>query len=225
MMKYKTHVLFSIMLLSTSLLAQQDNKANDILDKVRDGLSALSASFQQYEVDANDRKSEVLTGVVWLRAPDQFKWQYQEPVPQLIMANGKQVWVYDEDLEQVTVKQQRSQQNPIYVLLNKELSEKNYQISYDQSTQSTHQFGDKQVSLQWVKMTPLQSSEEVKEVYLGIRDNQLSVLKLKNQLDNVVVFEFDEVKRNPQLAQSFFTFIVPEGTDVIRESAPDIGEF
>lgn len=221
MVKIKALALFCLLIINVDLYAQENNKASDMLDKVRKGLTSLSANFQQYEVDANDRKSEVSTGLMWLRAPDQFKWQYQKPIPQLISANGKQVWVYDEDLEQVTVKQQRSQQNPIYVLLNKELSEKNYQISYEDDAKNS---GGTKENVHWIKMVPNQPSDEVKIVWLGIKNEQLTVLKLQNQLDNLVVFEFAEIKRNPSLDADFFTFNVPKGTDIISETA-DVGEF
>ncbi len=218
-MTKKTPLLFFMLLaISTLSVAQNSPTANELLDSVRKDLSALSAKFEQYEVDANDHRSETSTGLVWLKAPDQFKWQYQQPVPQLISANGQQVWVYDEDLEQVTVKQQRSEQNPIYVLLNKERSEQNYAIVFDQQMTASDQ------ALQWIKMTPKQPSDEVKVVWLGIKDNNLSVLKLQNQLDNTVVFVFDDIERNPTLETGFFTFDVPKGTDVISETA-DIGEF
>ncbi len=224
MVKIKSLMLFSLLIFNTVLYSQTNTSASDVLDKVRQNLTSLSANFQQYEVDANDRKSEVSTGIVWLRAPDQFKWQYQKPIAQLISADGNQVWVYDEDLEQVTVKQQRSQQNPIYVLLNKELSEKNYQITYDESAAKEGSDDEQKDKVQWVKMIPNQPSDEVKIVWLGIKNEQLSVLKLQNQLDNLVVFEFDDIKRNPPLTDDFFTFIAPKGTDIISESA-GIGEF
>ena len=109
------------------------DSAEQILDNVRKDLHTLSAEFIQYEIDPNDRMSEQSTGHMWLSSPDQFKWVYNTPAPQLIIANGDRIWIYDEDLEQVTIRQQDSTQNPLYVLLNKQQTEENYFIEIVQS--------------------------------------------------------------------------------------------
>jgi len=205
-MKVNLLILSTLLVLSLPVMAE--NNANQLLDEVRNGLQSMSADFEQYEIDANERQSEILKGKMWLNAPDQFKWEYFDPAPQLIIANGEKVWIYDEDLEQVTIKQQNSTQNPIYVLLNKNETDKNYQVKLEETA------GD----LQWFNMTPNVASDEIKQVWLGIDNNNIKILKLKNQLDNIVVFEFSNVIRNPELPDDFFTFIPPEGIDIIRDS-------
>ena len=219
-MKIKSALILSLLLMATVTLANDNSEkeANKLLDKVRKNLLSLSADFEQYEKDVNGNISEKSTGKVWLKAPNQFKWAYKNPVPQLIMADGQEVWIYDEDLEQVTVKKQHSKQNPIYVLLNKKLTEDNYSVSL-----VPHEKGKKQ-KIQWVSLLPKTPSDEVKIVWLGITAKKLSVLKLQNQMDNIVIFEFDNMKRNPQLEDGYFTFKIPEGTDIIRDTAK-IGEF
>jgi len=220
-MKSKILIIFILTFVFTLSFAKSDStkQANKILDKLRKDLNALVADFEQYEIDANDNQSEKSTGKVWLKAPNQFKWQYQQPLPQLIVASGQQVWIYDEDLEQVTIKQQRNKQNPIYVLLNKEKTDKNFIVSLSEETSKANKN-----ALQWVVMTPKKPSEDVKKVWLGIKDNNLNILKLQNQLDNIVVFKFNNIKKNPELDKNFFSFDIPKGTDIIRDG-PTIGEF
>ncbi len=203
-------ILFLSLLLnfSTSILA--DN-ANQLLDNVRKDLISLSADFKQYEVDPSQRMSEVSTGKMWLNAPNQFKWEYFDPAPQLIVASGQKVWIYDEDLDQVTIKQQDSTKNPIYVLLNKEMTETNYTVEkWNEDSE--------QVGIDWIILTPKVAGDEIKQVWLGVADNELKVLKLKNQLDNIVVFEFSNSVKNPELSEDFFTFTIPNGVDVITDS-------
>jgi len=219
-MKFKLSLALFV-LMATSVSLAKDNlekKANKLLDKVRKDLLSLTADFEQYEIDANNIQSEKSTGKVWLKAPNQFKWEYQLPVPQLIMADGKEVWIYDEDLEQVTIKKQKSEQNPIYVLLNKKLTEDNYSLALIPKEKAKKQ------NIDWISMTPKTPSEEVKVVWLGIKDKKLSILKLQNNMDNIVVFKFKNMQRNPDLSEGYFTFEVPEGTDVIRNTV-EIGEF
>ncbi len=219
-MKIKTLTLSVMLFLSPLILAKESkDDANQLLDELRKDLTSMSAEFRQYDVDASERISEVTTGKMWLNAPDQFKWEYLDPAPQLIVANGQKVWIYDEDLEQVTIKQQDSAQNPIYVLLNKELTETNYRVEnwYSNGKEPSKESGEKS-GINWISLIPRGASNEIKQVWLGILDNNLKILKLKNQFENIVVFEFSNIVKNPQLTDDFFTFIPPDGIDVIRDS-------
>lgn len=213
-------IIFYTLLFIPSILLAEDTKitAEQVLDKVRKDLNGLEANFIQYETDVNGNKSEDSTGKVWLSAPNQFKWEYKKPIPQLIIADGKQVWVYDEDLEQVTIKHQNSQQNPIYILLNKEQTQQHYTTSLIKKLEGQNN------SVQWIQMLPKKPNDDIKVVWLGIENNNLVSLKLQNQLDNLVVFEFLNVKRNPQLKDGFFNFVVPKGVEVLRNGL-EIGEF
>jgi outer membrane lipoprotein carrier protein len=216
-MKNKFKLVFALLFVSSMLIAAETKiTAEQVLDNVRKDLNSLEADFIQYETDANGNRSEDSTGKVWLNAPNQFKWEYQKPIPQLIVADGKQVWVYDDDLEQVTIKQQNSQQNPIYVLLNKDQTQEHYTVSLVNKVDTD--------TLQWIQMLPKKPNEDIKVVWLGVEKNNLVSLKLQNQLDNVVVFEFLNVKRNPKLADNFFNFKVPKGVEILRDGI-DIGEF
>ena len=206
----------TIALLFLSLCAQAGEKskkltAESLLDNLRKDLNALQADFVQFEIDVNNNESEKSSGKVWLQAPNKFKWQYEKPQPQLIVASGKTVWIYDEDLEQVIIKSQKSKQNPIYVLLDKKRTEENYTaklVAKDKTDNTT---------MKWVSLNPKKPSEDVKIVWLGLENNQLKVLKLQNQLDNIVVFEFNTIKKNPKLDENFFNFTPPKGTDIMRE--------
>lgn len=202
-------VLLLIMHLSVAqkpVNRDNDNRANQILSELRTGLSALQAEFTQYELGGDGQRIDENTGTVWMQAPDYFKWHYQSPFEQLIVADGDKVWVYDEDLQQVTVKPQKNNLNPIYVIINEELSARFYDITFD---------GDKN-GLNWVRLTPKESSDEVKSVLLGIGKNQLRRIHVNNQLDQTLVFEFADLKRNPDLPPDTFEFIPPEGVDVVQ---------
>lgn len=219
-MKIKTYII-SFLILTSSIAYAKSNpakEANKLLDSVRKDLTSLSADFVQYEIDINGNNSEKQFGKVWLSSPNKFKWQYIKPMPQLIIASGEKIWIYDEDLEQVTIKKQQNKHNPIYVLLNKEQTENNYNISLIVDENKTD------TSTQWVQMTPKNESEDVKVVWLGINDNNLTALKLQNQLDNIVVFEFNNFIKNSILEDGFFNFNIPKGTDVIEEKI-EFGEF
>ena len=92
--------------LEQAATTQESKDPAVLLAEVRKDLLALKAEFIQYELTLDNEKLDMNSGTVWMQTPDRFRWQYKEPIEQLIVADGKQVWVYDEDLEQVTVKAQ-----------------------------------------------------------------------------------------------------------------------
>jgi len=210
-MKY-TLILFLLLITGYSEAVEPsvenpgDNQAQIILAELRDDLTSLEADFIQFELSPDGRVAEENSGMVWMQAPDYFKWHYQEPFEQLIVADGEKVWVYDEDLQQVTVKSQKNNLNPIYVIINEDLSGRYYDLAYE---------GQKD-GLSWVRLTPKETSNEVKSVMLGIEANQLHSIRVNNQLDQTLVFEFSNVKRNPEMADNTFKFRPPEGVDVVE---------
>ena len=196
--------LLLLELVSTSQAQAKDPQA--LLASVRTDLQGLTAAFKQYELSEGNRQVDVNTGTVWMKSPDQFRWLYTDPVEQLIVADGEQVWVYDEDLEQVTVKEQNNELNPIYVIINDELSNLHYNISYELSSHG----------IDWVSLTPKTPSEEVRSVWLALEDDLVKQIKVFNQFDQVMVFEFYQIKRNPEMSAELFSFTPPEGVDVVQ---------
>ena len=188
-----------------------EKNPNEILAEVRSGLHALAADFLQYELTPDDQKLDINTGIVWMQSPSFFRWEYQEPIEQLIVADGSKVWVYDEDLEQVTVKAQDNQLNPIYVLINEELSQKHYDITFEKT----------EGEIDWIKLQPKLKSEEVKYVWLGVQDNSIKQIRVFNHFDQTMVFEFNQIKKNPELSSELFQFTPPDGVDVIQAMGED----
>ncbi len=179
---------------------------NELLAAVRSDLSSLQAEFTQYELTSDNQRLDSNTGLVWMQTPSFFRWEYQQPVEQLIVADGQQVWVYDEDLEQVTVKKQDNHLNPIYVIINEDLSAEHYDIAFEKSEEG----------MDWISLTPKLKSEEVKYVWLGVQEATVQQIRVFNHFDQTMVFEFQNIKKNPELATDLFQFTPPEGVDVIQ---------
>ena len=198
--------------------SSSQEQAKSILQTLRQDLTSLSADFQQQEIDINQNESEVSSGKVWLNSPNQFRWEYINPAPQLIVANGEQVWIYDEDLEQVTIKPQDSSANPIYVLLDDSKTDKNYQAELIKVSPI-----EEENDYSWIELTPKNQNDEVKQIWLGVEDNMIRVLQIRNQMENNVVFKFSNTTRNPEIKSDLFNFSVPEGTDILMEN-PGFGE-
>lgn len=121
--------------------------ARQELDTFTRGLKGLDGQFSQRVTDANGRVKETSSGRVALATPRQFRWEYAKPYKQLIVADGKKVWVFDPDLEQVTVRAQGSeeQNSPLVALIDPALLDKKYDVSEEAAPRD---------GLQWLSLTP-----------------------------------------------------------------------
>lgn len=135
-------VLATALFASTAFAA-----ARQELDTFTRGLKGLDGQFSQRVTDANGKVKENSSGRVALATPRQFRWEYAKPYRQLIVADGKKVWVFDPDLEQVTVRAQGSeeQNSPLVALINPALLDKKYDVSEEAAPRD---------GLQWLSLTP-----------------------------------------------------------------------
>lgn len=126
--------------------------ARQELDTFTRGLKGLDGQFSQQVSDANGRVKERASGRVALSAPRQFRWEYAKPYNQLIVADGKKVWVFDPDLEQVTVRAQGSeeQNSPLVALIDPARLDKQYDVSEEAAPRD---------GLQWLSLTPKVDTE------------------------------------------------------------------
>jgi outer membrane lipoprotein carrier protein len=198
--------LLSLLLLSNAALAT-DARAR--LEAFANGLNALSGEFTQTTSDANGELQEKSQGTLALAAPRQFRWQYEDPFPQLIVADGNDVWIYDEDLEQVTVRNQSTEesQSPLTVLV--DLS----QLDRDYVVQNLKDRDD----LSWLGLTSRAKEPPFKRIEIGFDGNGPKRMLLEDLLGNRTEWAFSNWQRNPRLAADTFKFTPPAGVDVIGE--------
>ncbi|GEM_PF-489692 len=190
--------------------------ARGVLQGLSQGLSSLKADFRQYQLGPDGRHEDINTGTVALQAPNKFRWHYRQPQEQLIIATGDEILIFDPDLEQLTIKPQNQDSSPIYVLFNPDLIDTHYRLAASEQRDG----------LLWVKILPLKPANNVQQVWLGINEKtgQLLRIHMLDNLNQTVVFEFDQIQRNPSLDSSLFHFDPPEGVDVVRDQ-PAGGEF
>ena len=180
--------------------------------KYTQGLKGLDGKFEQKVFEASGRMKEDSTGTVALSAPRLFRWEYVKPNPQLIVADGDHVWVYDPDLEQVTVKNQGAEeaQSPLYVLIDPTELDRRYVLA-DAGTSD---------GLKWISLAPKKKGEdsEFKIAMLGFAGNDLKLMKLTDNLGQRTEIAFSDWRRNPAFAQGTFAFTPPKGVDVVGET-------
>lgn len=175
------------------------------------GLKGLDGHFEQKVFEANGKMKEDSTGTVALSAPRLFRWEYVKPNPQLIVADGDHVWVYDPDLEQVTVKNQGSeeQQSPLTVLIDPTELDRRYTVG----DAGSHD------GLKWISLAPKQKGDdsEFKVAMLGFDGDNLQRMQLTDNLGQRTEIAFSGWRRNPVFAKGTFVFVPPKGVDIVGE--------
>lgn len=177
-----------------------------------DGLQGLDGRFVQRVFDAQGALTEETRGRVSLSAPRQFRWEYEAPFPQLIVADGDHVWVYDPDLEQAQVRLQshEEQQSPLAALVDPDELERQFVVTE----------ADPADGLQWVLLTPRDAdAAQVSAARLGFEGDELRRMNLADALGQRTEIVFEGWSRNPSFAADTFHFTPPEGVDVIGEMA------
>lgn len=209
--------LVATLLLSSSLAVSAAGTARDRMTAFSRDLHAVSADFSQVIASSSGRAADETRGTIALSAPNRFRWEAKTPFEQLIVADGAKVWIYDPDLEQVSVRSQgfAEAQSPLTVLT--DLSQLDRQFTTSES-------GERD-GLQWLKLQPRKAEAEFEYAELGFDANGLAQMLFKDQLGNVTTIRYSGWQRNPSLPASTFTFKPPAGVDVIGDVKPDADVF
>ncbi|MDY6947992.1 MAG: outer membrane lipoprotein chaperone LolA [Pseudomonadota bacterium] len=175
------------------------------------GLQSLQAQFKQTLIDRNGQTVEQAGGTLAIRRPDRFRWDYREPNEQVIVADGARIWLYDADLEQVTVRKLDAtlSATPAMLLSGQGNLEQNFEV-----TQTSQEGG-----VLWVRLQPKRDDTDFKWVRLGFEGAALKFMELADKLGQTTHLEFSQLERNPTLDPSRFTFTVPPGADVIGDAS------
>jgi len=200
------------LLLLFSVTASAADSARSRMEAFSKNLNSVTADFTQSVSDANERRGDESRGAMALQAPRQFRWETKEPYQQTIVADGQRVWVYEPDLQQVSVRSQSSEEahSPLTVLT--DLSQLDSQFSASDS-------GERD-GLVWLKIVSKAKDPEFEYAELGFSAQTLDRMLFKDQLGNTTEIRFSGWKRNPSLPADTFKFTPPKGVDVIGNTDP-----
>ena len=182
--------------------------ATDNLNRFFQELKTLRAEFSQVVLDENLVPLEESTGRLWISRPGRFRWNYHPPFAQQIVADGNRIWIYDIELEQAIVRNQRSmlEHTPASLLAGQGDLRTDYVIE-DLGQQG---------SMAWVSLQPKASEGSFAEVQLGFQNDTLRLIQLLDHLDQITRIVLSHVEENPQIPASQFRFTVPVGVDLIE---------
>jgi outer membrane lipoprotein carrier protein len=196
--------LFSTSVFATSAVAG----ARDDLTRFTKGLKGLNGQFVQQVFDPRGDLKESSSGRVALSAPRQFRWEYAKPYEQLIIADGKTIWVYDPDLQQVTRRPQGSEEenSPLSALIDPSRLDRDYAIG-----EAGHESG-----LDWLTLTPRHATDSsFQSARLGFSPEGLVTMQVVDSLGQKTRIDFSGWKRNPAFPAGTFRYVPPKGVDVV----------
>jgi chaperone LolA len=191
------------------LVAAARAEPGNPLEMFLSGLDTLSAGFEQTLSNELGEELERSVGAVYVERPGKFHWAYWEPFPQLIVSDGRSLWIYDEDLEQVTIRDViASIDDSPAALLGGDVDLDAHYVVIDAGEVD---------GVQWLELTPRDIESQYETVRLGFREGQLAGMELFDNLGQKTRIAFQDVRRNPPLERSLFEFSPPEGVDVVDE--------
>jgi len=200
--------LLASLCLATSVLAQSpDDHGKQLVDEFIEDVESFSGNFEQVLIDADGAVIERTTGTLEISRPGKFRWSYVEPYEQWLIADGLNIWSYDVDLAQVTVKPQSDAlANTPALLLSgsaNALDQFDYEGSYDETVTT------------WVKLAPKNTDSGFLRMELGFIDDTLNRMVFFDNLEQTTLVEFRDVAVNGQIDPARFEFLVPDGVDVV----------
>ncbi len=180
--------------------------ATDV-EKLLDGVSSWSADFTQTIDDGHGKVVRSAAGKLYLQKPGKFRWDYSQPSQQLILADGKQIWLYDKDLQQANVRDMDvSLASTPAVLLSGGATV---------GTQFDVTALPKSNGLDWYQLVPKHPDTDFQMVRIGFNKGELASMFLADKLNQVTQLTFTNAQRNAKLIPDLFTFTPPPGVDVI----------
>jgi len=180
------------------------------LNALLQSVASMQADFSQQNYDAKGKALQALSGQMKVKRPGYFRWETTAPSPQLIVANGSVVWVYDPELEQATQQRLDKQVGNTPALL---LSGDSRQLDSAFSiSEDASQGGDSAFTLR-----PRDKDALFDTLRVSFHGHELTSMSLQDNLGQKTDIHFDKVKLNPSLPGATFEFTPPAGTDVINE--------
>lgn len=185
----------------------------DATDKLKSFIASTrsgQANFSQTVLDKNGKKIQSAAGTMQFVRPGKFRWVYQKPYEQLIVGDGAKFWLYDVDLNQVTVKKLDAAlgSSPAALLSGNNEIERGFVLKDSGSRDG----------LDWLQATPRTQDSSFEKVMMGFNaDSDLVVMELHDAFGHKTVLRFSSLQRNPILSPQLFKFVPPKGADVLGE--------
>jgi outer membrane lipoprotein carrier protein len=205
MTKIKAAMLSCVLMMP--LTVQADGIAS--LKKFYNETHAIRADFHQVVTDKKGQKIQEVYGEMQLKRPNKFRWDYNKPFEQQIISDGTQVWLYDTELAQVTVRELSKAlgSSPAALLAGDVGLEKNFRLV------TAYRKDD----LEWVSTNPRDLDSGFNKISLGFKGDTLQEMDMVDSFGHKTRIVFSNLVHNPVIEPKTFLFKPPKGVDVVGE--------
>ena len=174
------------------------------LEAFSNDLESLTANFEQSSLDGAGYLIEQVDGVFYFQAPNQFRWAYSEPMPELIVGDGEQLWHFDPSLEQATVRSQPpASELPILALTDPAVMAASYSI----------ELGEQANTLRFIPTDP---DAPIAEAVVQMDDGRPAMIEWIDEFGQQTRIVFIDMRVNPSIEPAMFQFVPPAGVDVLE---------
>ena len=193
-------------LLCVATLARAD--AVDVLREFASSVKSARAGFTQTVTSPDGARRKTSSGSFEFARPDRFRFAYLKPFEQLIVADGRKVWLFDADLNQVTVRtmSQALAATPASLLAGG-APDKDFELSA----------APDQDGLAWVLAKPRDKEGSIRSLRIGFRGKTLAALEILDAFGQRSLLQFTDLLANLPIAEDRFRFVPPKGADVIAQ--------
>jgi outer membrane lipoprotein carrier protein len=187
--------------------ARVDEVGQQLVNDFVDNVITLQGRFEQSLIDAEGTVVERSSGTLEIERPGRFRWSYSEPYEQWLVADGLNIWSYDVDLAQVTVKPQAKALANTPALLLGGSEDALSQFSFDGSMVEK--------GTTWVRMIPVDTKSGFERMELGFFNGQLSRMVFFDNLEQTTLVALYDVTTNEPIDSERFEFQVPDDADLV----------
>ena len=200
MMRYL--ILAALLIVNPALAEDAEHRLNAALKN----LDNLTADFKQTLLDEDKKIIQNSRGYLAIQRPGKFAWIYKEPFEQQIIADGKELWIYDVELDQVTVKPMDAglASAPIMILMKQNDVGEDFIIS---------EVGQREF-LYWIELTPVAKNMEYSHIYIGLEAGEIRAMELRDKFGQSTQIVFENLRVGVVHDPATFVFEPPPGVDV-----------
>ena len=201
--------IFLILVVARPSFAQQDSIGRQLVDDFVNNVQTISGRFEQQLVDADNIVVDKSSGTIEIHKPGRFRWTYLEPYEQILVADGLNVWSYDVDLEQVTVKAQADVlANTPALLLG---GSQNVLDDFEYIGSFTER------DTVWVRLRPKSTDNGFTKVELGFDEGRLNRMIFSDNLGQTTLIALFDLSLNEEIDEHRFSFSPPDNVDVVGQ--------
>jgi outer membrane lipoprotein carrier protein len=203
---FKKSLILILLLASATAHAAATDKLKTFVASTH----SAQANFTQEVQDKTGKRIQFASGTMQFERPGKFRWVYEKPYEQLIVGDGKKFWMYDVDLNQVTVKKLDAAlgSSPAALLSGNNEIERDFALKNVEDRDG----------LQWLQAAPKSAESNFAKILMGFNArSELVEMELHDAFGHRTVLRFTELKNNPSLSSQLFKFVPPKGADVLGE--------